>query len=60
MENKKSYHTPNGIIEKIDTFKGKKALVEDYLDCSFMNTEMVLDSLGFEIVRETAEPRCLV
>lgn len=56
MDNKKSYHTPNGVIEKIDTFKGKKVLVGDYLNCSFMNTEMVLDSLGFEIVRETAEP----
>ena len=51
-----TYHTPNGVIKKLDTFKGKRALVGDYLDCSFMNTEMVLDSLGFEIVRETAEP----
>ena len=55
-----TYNTPNGIIKKIDIFKGKRVLVGDYLNCSFMNTEMVLDSLGFEIVRETAEPRCLV
>lgn len=51
-----TYHTPNGIIKKNDMFKGKRVLVGDYLNCSFMNTEMVLDSLGFEIVRETAEP----
>lgn len=51
-----TYNTPNGIIKKIDIFKGKRVLVGDYLNCSFMNTEMVLDSLGFEIVRETAEP----
>lgn len=51
-----TYNTPNGTIKKLDIFKGKRVLVGDYLDCSFMNTEMVLDSLGFEIVRETAEP----
>ena len=62
MEEQKqiTYDTPNGTIKKNDMFKGKRVLVGDYLDCSFMNTEMVLDSLGFEIVRETAEPRCLV
>lgn len=60
IEETKTYSTPNGTIKKIGTFKGKKALVGDYLNCSFMNTEMVLDSLGFEIVRETAEPRCMV
>lgn len=50
------YNTSNGTIKKLDIFKGKRALVGDYLNCSFINTEMVLDSLGFEIVRETAEP----
>ena len=59
-QEKTTYNTPNGIIKKIDIFKGKRVLVGDYLNCSFVNTEMVLDSLGFEIVRETAEPRCLV
>ena len=48
----KTYSTPNGIIKKLDTFKGKKALVGDYTNASFYNTKMVLDSLGFEIVRE--------
>ncbi len=46
----KTYHTPNGIIKKLDTFKGKKALVGDYMASSFYITEMVLDSLGIEIV----------
>ena len=48
----KTYSTPNGIIKKLDTFKGKKALVGDYTNASFYNTKMVLDSLGFEIVQE--------
>ena len=48
----KTYNTPNGIINKLDTFKGKRALVGDYTNASFYNTKMVLDSLGFEIVRE--------
>lgn len=48
----KTYNTPNGIIKKLDTFKGKRALVGDYSQASFFNTEMVLDSLGFEIVNE--------
>lgn len=48
------YHTPNGIIKKLDTFKGKRALVGDYLSCSYHNTIMVLESLGFEIdIEET-------
>lgn len=46
----KTYHTPNGIIIKLDTFIGKKALVGDYMASSFFITEMVLDSLGIEIV----------
>ena len=46
----KTYHTPNGIIKKLDTFKGKRILVGDYSHASFFNTEMILDSLGFEIV----------
>ena len=46
----KTYHTPNGVIKKLDTFKGKKALVGDYMHSSFFITEMILDSLGIEIV----------
>lgn len=48
MENLE-YHTPNGIIKKLDTFKGKRALIGDYLSCSYFNTKMVLESLGFEV-----------
>ncbi len=44
-----TYHTPNGIIKKLDTFKGKKALIGDYFAPSYYNTKMVLDSLGFEM-----------
>lgn len=55
MENLE-YHTPNGIIKKLDTFKGKKALVGDYLSCSYFNTKMVLESLGFEVdIEETMQ-----
>lgn len=43
-----TYDTPNGIIKKLDTFKGKKALIGDYSSISYYNTKMVLDSLGFE------------
>ena len=50
MEKKEiTYHTPNGIIKKLDTFKGKKVLVGDYFAPSYYNTKMVLDSLGFDI-----------
>jgi len=42
------YHTPNGIIKKLDTLKGKRALVGDDTASSFFNTKMVLDSLGIE------------
>lgn len=48
MENLE-YHTPNGIIKKLDTFKGKRALIGDYFAFSYANTKMVLESLGFEI-----------
>lgn len=48
MEEIKSYNTPNGIITKLDTFKGKKALIGDYSPASYFNTKMVLDSLGIE------------
>lgn len=41
-------NTPNGIITKLDTFKGKKALVGDYSCFSYFNTKMVLESLGIE------------
>ena len=46
----KTYHTPTGIIKKLDTFENKKALVGDYMASSFYITEMVLDSLGIEMV----------
>lgn len=50
MEKKEiTYHTPNEIIKKLDTFKGKKVLVGDYFAPSYYNTKMVLDSLGFDI-----------
>jgi len=48
MEELKTYNTPNGIITKLDTFKGKRALVGDYSPISYFNTKMVLDSLGIE------------
>lgn len=44
-----TYHTPNGVIKKLDLFKGKKALIGDYFAPSYYNTKMVLDSLGFEM-----------
>ncbi len=48
------YHTLNGIIKKLDIFKGKRALIGDYLSCSYFNTKMVLESLGFEVdIEET-------
>lgn len=37
-------------------FKGKKALVGDYFNCSFSNTKEVLESLGIEVIREETEP----
>lgn len=46
------YHTPNGIIRKLNTFKGKKVLIGDYSNASFYNTNIVLESLGLKIVRE--------
>lgn len=48
MEELKTYNTPNGVITKLDTFKGKKALVGDYSSISYCNTKMVLESLGIE------------
>lgn len=48
-EKQTTYHTPNGIIKKLDTFKGKRALIGDYFSFSYTNTKMVLESLGFEI-----------
>lgn len=51
-----SYNTPNGIIFQLDVFKGKKALIGDYLSCSYFNTKMVLESLGFEVdIEETMQ-----
>lgn len=49
MKELETYHTPNGIIKKLNTFKGKKALIGDYSPISYYNTQMVLESLGFEI-----------
>lgn len=62
-ENKKEddniYHAPSGTFKKLNTFKGKKALVGDYSSASFYNTQMVLDSLGIEIVNVKEEPEVL-
>lgn len=55
----KTYHTPTGIIKKLDTFKSKKALVGDYMHSSFFITEMVLDSLGIEIVNAKSSKEVL-
>lgn len=52
MKNQVTYFTPNGIIEKKNLFTGKKALVGDYSRLSFSNTNMVLESLGFEVTNE--------
>lgn len=54
MEEKEQiiYKTPNGIIKKLDTFKGKRALVGDYLSYSYCFTVDVLNSLGIEVVIE--------
>lgn len=46
--NEEKYNSVNGVIYKLDTFKGKKALVGDYSVASYYNTTMVLDSLGIE------------
>lgn len=46
--NEEKYNSVNGVIYKLDTFKGKKALVGDYSVASYYNTRMVLDSLGIE------------
>ena len=54
MDNKISYNTPSGTIYQLDTFKGKRALVGDYLSCSYCFTKDVLLSLGFEVVIENA------
>lgn len=48
MKELETYNTPNGIITKLDIFKGKKALIGDYSPASYFNTKMVLDSLGIE------------
>ena len=47
------------IIKKLDTFKGKKALVGDYMASSFYITEMALDSLGIEIVNAKSSKEVL-
>ena len=44
-----TYHTPNGIIKKLDIFKNKKALIGDYDCASYYNTKRVLLSLGFDV-----------
>jgi len=52
MKNPTTYSTPNGIITKLDLFIGRKALVGDYSRLSSDNTNMVLQSLGFEVTIE--------
>ena len=54
MNDKKKYSTPHGTIYQLDTFKGKRALVGDYLKCSYYCTKDVLESLGIEVVVEDA------
>ena len=49
MPTQKQYSTPNGIINTLNTFKGKKALIGDYFAFSYHNTENVLLSLGIEV-----------
>lgn len=48
-EKQNTFNTPNGIINRVNTFKGKKALIGDYACSSYYNTKLVLLSLGFEI-----------
>lgn len=50
----KKYSTPNGTIFQLNTFKGKRALVGDYLSCSYCFTKDVLESIGIEVVIEHA------
>lgn len=50
-------YTPKNTLNKLDKFKGKKALVGDYFRPSFTNTKDVLESLGFEVINEKTEPR---
>lgn len=52
LKNQITYNTPNGTIKKLDLFTGKKALVGDYSHLSYKNTNMILQSLGFEITNE--------
>lgn len=44
-----TYHTPNGIIKRLDIFKNKRALIGDYDCASYYNTKRVLLSLGFDV-----------
>ena len=46
------YNTSNGLIYRLDIFKGKKALVGDYFPFSYANTKMVLESLGMKVIIE--------
>ena len=46
------YNTPNGLIYRLDIFKGKKALVGDYFSPSYFNTKIVLESLGMKVIIE--------
>lgn len=43
------YNTPNGIIDILNIFKGRKALICDYSFASYFNTRLVLLSLGFDV-----------
>lgn len=44
-----TFNTCDGEIKKDPIYKGKKALIGDYLSSSYLNTEAVLRSLGFSI-----------
>lgn len=54
MEEKEQtiYNTPNGVIFQLDVFKGKTALVGDYFPFSYVNTKIVLESLGMKVIIE--------
>lgn len=48
-EKKDGYETVEGKIKEESIYKGKKALIGDYMLSSFCNTEKVLKSLGFSV-----------
>lgn len=44
-----TFNTCSGQIKKEPIYKGKRALIGDYLSISYINTESVLRSLGFSV-----------